>query len=165
MSFVNTPLQADGVISYLQFWSKELKPFRMNESLLWKNRLTTRVEMYWKKISSTCFVLACKTGLDTGEMAEILSQKIAGHKGRKIRISFNKTLSQGISTAVWARALYSTSVDDWTSVPCFLAHQVTGEAPRKTQKPVVEHQYVGIPAQSASEYIVSLRLPLWRWLP
>lgn len=111
-------------------------------------------------MSSTCLVLACETGLDTGEMAEILLQKIAGHTGRKIRISFNKTLRQGVSTAVWARALYSTSVDDWASVPCFLALQVTGEAPRKTQKPVVEHQYVGIPAQSASKYVECLRLPL-----
>jgi hypothetical protein len=62
------------------------------------------------------------------------------------------------STVLVARARYFASAFDRAIVGCFLEHQVIRLRPIKTQLPVVDPQSSLEPAQSASEYVVRLRL-------
>jgi len=81
-----------------------------------------------------------------------LSQHIEVEWEREIHISTSNQCNQTISLVVDVIALYSTSVEDWKTIDCFLFFQEIRELLKKIQKPVIDLWSVGSLSWSSSEY-------------
>ena len=71
--------------------------------------------------------------------------------GCGVSMSAKSQLSQTSLQVVSARARYSALVLERETTSCFLLRHETREVPNRKQKPVIEHQSVESPAQSAFE--------------
>jgi hypothetical protein len=71
--------------------------------------------------------------------------------------SRSKAINQVSSHEQEAMERYSASADERETVCCFFDFHEMREAPRKTQKPVVERRVSKHPAQSLSQKALSLK--------
>lgn len=104
-----------------------------------------------------CFVRSWKVGLLAMAMAARLSQKTAAGAGNRICKSLRRLEIQINSLDTAARARYSASADERDTVACFLDFQLTREAPRNTQKLVMERRVSGQEPQSESTKALRLK--------
>lgn len=100
------------------------------------------------------FVHSWSIELATMDSAALLSQLSIVGGNLLIPITFNNEVSQVISHAVRAMALYSHSAVDRATRDCFLVFQEIEELPRRIQKPLVDFLVVRQLAQSFLQYVV-----------
>jgi len=110
----------------------------------------------WQSISM-CLVHSWKTELWAIWIELLLSQYIGVWWERKTLISVSNQYNQTISLVVDVISQYSTSVEDWETIYCFLLFQEIRELPRKIQKPVTDLRSVGSLSWSTLKYARSCK--------
>ena len=124
----------------------------------------------WQSISM-CLVRSWKTEFWAIWIEFWLSQYIGVGWEGETPISASNQRNQIISLVVDVIAWYSTSVEDWETIDCFLLFQEMRESPKKIQKPVTDLRSVGSLSWSASEYAHSSKEEvneskrLWKTVP
>jgi len=105
----------------------------------------------WQSISM-CFESSLHEGFLTSCITDLLSQKTTlDCKG--ISKDRSSCLSHKSSKVSVAKALYSTSLDEWATVGYFLDFHAMSDESRNTQKLVVEQRVTWQLPQSASTYV------------
>lgn len=118
-----------------------------------------------------CFVRSLMIELRVIWMTHLLSQYIGMDPKRETPMLESSQPNQTTSVVVEDMTWYSTSVEEWETMSCFLLFQEIRVSLKKMQKHMVDLRSVESPVQFASKWAHSSKEEdegkrrLWNWVP
>jgi len=151
--------------------SKEICNLQRRKNKRKSNGVMLKMMMSRMKIDLNVLVRSWKIELWAIQIEFWLSQYIAVGWKRDTLIYASNQRNQTISLVIDVVSRYSTSVEDWKIMDCFLLFQEIRESPEKIQKPVKNLWSVGSLSWSTLKYACSSKEEvdgcklIWKTIP